>query len=229
MNIQEIVLRRSIPVVINSFNQFTYLKNIIEKFINNGFCNIYVVDQGSSYPPLVEYLSLVNAKFPQVCPIYLHKNNGSRWFLEQSLHDMFASECVIFTDPDMIFDVLAEDFISRLLHLSHKYQIAKVGPALALVNVNDSSIEFDGKRYSVREWESQFWANPIEDGVYSAGIDTTMCLFIKKYYSPNLFYKALRVAGDGFEVQHAPWMLNDRMPHDEREFYKHKAIWGWWI
>ena len=229
MIIQEIALRRTIPVIINSFNQFTHLKNIIEKFINNGFCNIYVIDQGSSYPPLIEYLSSVNANLPQVLPIYLQKNNGPRWFLEQSLHEMFASECVIFTDPDMVFDELSENFVSRLLQLSHKYQIAKVGSALSLTNVNDSTIKFEEKQYNVHEWESQFWTAPIEENVYSAAIDTTFHLFNKKYYANGLFYRALRVAGDGFEMQHAPWMINDPMPAAEKNFYKQsKTTWGWW-
>ncbi|WP_143541785.1 glycosyltransferase family A protein [Rhodoferax fermentans] len=219
MNVQEMVLRRTIPVVINSYNQLTYLKNLIQKFIENKFTNIYVVDQCSTFPPLCSFLSTINQNCPQVFPIYSDKNNGPRWFIENSVYHMFAAECFIYSDPDIIFDRLADDFVFRFLQLSHKYRVAKVGSALSLHNLNNSVLNVDGKLYSAYEWESQFWRAKAEEDVYNAPVDTTLHLFNKQYYSPVAFFKAIRVGGQGYEVQHTPWLINDPMPLAERNYY----------
>jgi hypothetical protein len=229
MNIQEITLRRTIPVVINSYNQLTYLKNIVNNFLNNGFCNIYIIDQGSSYPPLCEFLSSVTKIHPQVFVINTDANNGPRWFIEQSVYHMFATEVFLYSDPDIIIDDFSDDFVLRMITLSHKYQIAKVGVALSLSNLNNSFSVMYGKTYSITEWESQFWTKEIETHVYAAPVDTTLHLFNKQYYSPDSFFKAIRVAGPGFEVKHAPWLVNDPMPQEEKEYYAAaKNGWGCW-
>lgn len=228
MNVQEMVLRRTIPVVINSYNQLTYLKNLIEKFIKNKFTNIYVIDQCSTFPPLCEFLSNLSKIYPQVFLIYSDKNHGPRWFVEQSVYQMFATESFIYSDPDILFEDLADDFVFRLLQLSHKYRIAKVGTALSLSNLNNTILLVDGKSYSVMEWESKFWENSIEKDVYSAPVDTTLHLFNKQYYSPGSFFKAVRVGGVGYEVQHGPWLTNDPMPISEKNYYTSASReYGW--
>lgn len=229
MNLQEIALRRTTPVVINSFNQLFYLKNIIEKFLLNGFRNIYIVDQGSTYPPLNEYLKSINSIHPEVFPIFLEKNMGPRWFITNTAYHMFATECFIYTDPDILFETLADNFVFRFVELSHKYQVPKVGTALSLKDINGSISATPGKKFTIMEWEQQFWTDEIEKCVYAAPVDTTLHLFNKQYYSEELFYKAVRVAGSGFEVQHAPWLINDPMPAEEKEFYAAaKSGWGFW-
>lgn len=62
MNINEYVLRKTLPVIICVFNQYTYLKNLISKLNQNGFSNIYVLDQKSTYQPLINYLKDNNGK-----------------------------------------------------------------------------------------------------------------------------------------------------------------------
>ena len=58
--IQEILLRRSLPVVINSFNQYTYLKNLLGKLESDGFRNFMIVDNNSTYAPLLAYYDELN-------------------------------------------------------------------------------------------------------------------------------------------------------------------------
>lgn len=229
MNIQEIVLRRTIPVVINSFNQLFYLENIVKKFLKNGFKNIYIIDQGSTYPPLNTYLENIHSTHPEVFPIFLDENKGPRWFIANTVYHMFGTECFIYTDPDILFETLDENFVFRLIELSHKYKVPKVGSALSLKNLNSSLSATPGKKFTIMEWEQQFWTDEIEPNVYAAPVDTTLHLLNKLYYSDAAFYKAVRVSGTGFEVQHAPWLNNDPMPKIEKEFYASvKNGWGFW-
>lgn len=55
MNLKELFLRKTIPVIINSYNQKYYLKNIIEKLLSFEFKNIYVLDNLSNSESLIDY------------------------------------------------------------------------------------------------------------------------------------------------------------------------------
>ena len=46
---------RKIPIIINNFNRLTYLKDLIFFLEKNGYVNIVVIDNASTYPPLLEY------------------------------------------------------------------------------------------------------------------------------------------------------------------------------
>jgi hypothetical protein len=60
--------------------------------------------------------------------------------------------------------------------------------------------------------ENQFWQNRIQNEnyeLYNAWIDTTFCLYNKKYQSDN-FYLAIRVAGN-FTCKHLPWYKDSKL------------------
>mgnify|MGYP006360702291 FL=1 len=46
---------KSIPIIIISFNQYFYLKQLVDFLIKNEYTNIVIVDNDSSYPPLLKY------------------------------------------------------------------------------------------------------------------------------------------------------------------------------
>lgn len=223
ISVREIVLRRSIPVIINSFNQLAYLKNLVEKLLLARFENIYILDQGSSYPPLVKWLSGVYER-KEALPLFLGKNKGPHYFFISGLYKIFGGSFFIYTDPDVSWNNLASDFLSRLFDISEKYQVFKVGPALYIPEKYDTENikikDEKGNFFSVNEWESQFWKNEIELGVYNSPIDTTFHLFVPQYYSPGTpLITGLRVSGSGRTILHLPWHKSFFVPEEEREFY----------
>jgi hypothetical protein len=53
----------NIPILILSFNHLTYLRNVINWFRSHyPNSDIYIIDNASSYPPLLEYLSDIHGK-----------------------------------------------------------------------------------------------------------------------------------------------------------------------
>lgn len=46
---------KNIPIIIISFNQYFYLKQLVDFLIQNKYTNIVIVDNNSSYPPLLKY------------------------------------------------------------------------------------------------------------------------------------------------------------------------------
>ena len=51
----EITDYHDIPVIINNFNRLEYLKKLIESLEIRGYRNIYIIDNLSTYPPLLQY------------------------------------------------------------------------------------------------------------------------------------------------------------------------------
>jgi hypothetical protein len=226
MNVQEIILRKTIPVVINSFNQLYYLKNIIMKLKDNNFGNIIILDNLSTYDPLLNFYQEVT-KNNQALVIYYNANRGPRYFHQSGLYKILGNIPHLYTDPDIDFDKLDEAYLTTLIDVSNKYKIFKVGSAL---EIPDSSEMKPGlfmkpgdsnSEIPIVEWESQFWKNEFEPSIYNSPIDTTFHLFNPMYYSDNTPYLiGARIAKNNFIVKHLPWYNKNSIPNDEYLFYK---------
>src|SRR5271167_2766815 len=46
---------KQIPIIINNRNRFEYLLQLINSLENRGYNNIFIIDNDSTYPPLLEY------------------------------------------------------------------------------------------------------------------------------------------------------------------------------
>src|SRR5437016_2259980 len=53
---------KQIPIIINNRNRVTYLLQLISWLEKSGYNNIYIIDNNSKYPPLLEYYS--KTKYP---------------------------------------------------------------------------------------------------------------------------------------------------------------------
>jgi hypothetical protein len=228
MNPKEQILRKTFPVVINSFNQPTYLKNLIFKFKKNMFKNIVIIDNASTSHELIKFYEHVKNEDSEVTVLFYNKNNGPRYFHYNNAYEILGGSPHLYTDPDIDFDLLPDDFLCTLLNISEKYKCFKVGCALEIPppeklkdGLSYTATHLQNKIFSISEWESQFWENPIENQIYSAPIDTTLHLFNAKYFhDPSKFISGIRVARDGFVIKHLPWYKNDIIPEQEKLFYK---------
>lgn len=235
MDIREIILRRSTPVVINSFNQYFYLQNIVNKFLDAGFLNILIFDNKSIYQPLLDYLTSIKND-ARIMPVYYDGNMGPRYFFLSKIYTSIFGTCpFIYTDPDLTWSALADDFVSRFIDLTHKYKTFKVGSALTLplsYELKESlpKIKENGKVMDVIEFESRYWEIELEPGVYNSPIDTTLHLFNPVYYTNTSIITGLRVSGIGYEVKHSPWFKDDPCPLEEISYYKNLGTdWTNWV
>jgi hypothetical protein len=229
MTPREITLRSTVPLVINVFNQHRYLEDMVRQFSESQFRNIIVLDNGSSYGPLLDYYKQLTAE-RKVNIIYYNHNRGPHYFFLNNIHrHLFEHTPFLYTDPDLAWDTISEEFLTQLFEISHRYRTFKVGCALQLpsddtIKPNLPSFNFNNKSFTVREWEEQFWQDPIQKDIYAAPIDTTMHLFNPAYYtSGQALITGLRVAGDGMTATHLPWFKDDPCPPEEMNFYRSLA------
>lgn len=230
MTPKELALRKTVPVIFNSFNQPTYLRNLIDRLSSEGFRNLYVLDQASSNPDLLNYYR--GGASDSGCTIlYLGKNMGPHYFYLAKLYEMFEGYPVIYTDPDVYIDKLAPDFLTKLFALSEKYKAFKVGPALEIPSSDEiADLKFKNvdREYTIAEWEGRMWLNELESGVYDSAVDTTFHLFQPKYFTGGTHIGGLRVAGEGFTFKHMPWYKNNGVPQGELDLYKKLSAHSTW-
>lgn len=230
IDVREMFLRATVPVVINVFNQYTYLRQMIESLENNDFKSIVILDQASEFSVLNEYLNQLHREKRAVI-IKLPENYGPHWFYIHKIYNHMVSP-LIYTDPDLAFpSKLDGAFCSRLFDATKIYQVAKAGCALD-ISRPDLFIEANwraGERdWNILEWEQQFWSNQIDENVYEADIDTTFHLFNLDFYHGDNFFRAVRLSGEGFTMKHLPWYAEKQITVEEAEFYKHRTKYSSW-
>lgn len=247
-------MRETTPVFINSFNQPTYIMRIVTQLTNNGFKRIIVCDNNSRSRKVLALLEAWE-KTGAVQVIRLGANLGPHETFQRILSEQESP--FIFSDPDIeLPENLAENFVCRLHEISRRYRCRKVGPALEIPKFSESRDITMRHRilgdYGIAEWEQQFWQIEIEKNVYRANLDTTLFYwnpkvntdfrrqynFSRNNFRPRRFIKFIpkfaftdiRVAGEGFTTRHLPWYHDDKMPEDEREFYRQEAArWSTWV
>lgn len=204
---------KQVPIIINNYNRLEYPLRLIDYLTSRGYRNIYIIDNRSTYPPLLAWY--------EKCPftvIRLKENVGYLSFNKTDVHKMFADRYYVYTDPDILpAEDCPDDFIEHFYSLLQRYpQAVKAGFSLKIDDLPD---HFADKKHVI-EWESQFWKKPVEPDVYEADIDTTFAL-----YRPNFPVGSGRVGlrlrtGGRYTARHLPWYIDSANLSDEERYYQ---------
>ena len=212
---------KTIPIIIINFNQLFYLRQLVDFLQRRKFENIIIVDNLSTYSPLLEYYKTLKG----VTVEYMDQNYGHKVFYEnKSLQKKYGQGFYVVTDADINFyPDMPSDFMDVLLSLLNKHRqiVTKVGFAL---NIDDIPDQYKLKN-KVLNWEKVFWENEIEKNVYMVAIDTTFALYLPgfpKKNNKNTFYRALRIGG-AYRVKHGGWYQDSDNLTAEQEFYLNSA------
>jgi hypothetical protein len=205
---------QDIPVIINNFNRLTCLQHQIAWLEAAGMRNIYIIDNASTYPPLLNYYQEISHT------VYLlNRNIGFLALWKTILFQKFRDDYYIYTDPDIIPDEHCPlDAVNYFFKLLQKYSnIDKVGFGLKI----DDLPEHYPLKEKVQSWESKFWANEVEPNVYAAPIDTTFALYRTGSMGGSEL-SALRTGGL-YSARHLSWYINPSQLPDDEKYYIQKA------
>lgn len=210
----------SIPVIIISFNQYTYLKNLIDYLLNHEFKKIIIVDNNSSYKLLLKYLKEISNN-KEIEVIRLNKNYGHRVFwLAPNLYERYAKGYYILTDPDILpMSNKPMAYLSLFMQaLNTSIEATKVGFSLKIDDIPNTN----RNKEKIQEWESQWWTKRISNSLYKANIDTTFALYRPKYHTKSgRFLQGIRTAPP-FVAKHESWYIdNDNLTEEQNYFMQH--------
>jgi len=218
-------LASQIPIFIPSFNNPTYLANMIDQLFDLGLRNITVVDNGSTFSPMH---SLLQSLEERVAVIRKTRNLGPRHLFQDTESYRSLPDYFCLTDPDLKLNTeLPAEFLRELIDISEEHKVGKAGFSLDISD-RDLMIQDDFQigehTYKIWEWEAQFWKYPLAsknslNPAFKAPIDTTFALYNKTYFDPACYLDAVRISG-AFTCRHLPWYRERSLPADEEAFYR---------
>lgn len=183
-----------IPIILNNFNRLTTTKKLADDLLKLGYTNIHILDNNSSYPPLLEWYN--------ECPYTVQRcdhNHGQLAIYNSDYINKFKG-WVAYSDSDIELNLSTpRDFIEEMIRLAEKHGKIKAGLALKIDDLPDTKYG----NYIKRE-EAKYWNNLLEEDVYNAHVDTTFSVI--KVGEP-FTYDAIRLAGD-YTARHIPWYLD---------------------
>lgn len=203
---------KDIPIIINNYNRLEYLQKLISSLKSRGYNNIHILDNNSSYPPLLQFY-----KNTDVHVIYLDKNWGFRSIWESGIVKKFWNSYYVYTDSDMeLSPECPDDFMNHFLGVLERYpNCFKVGFGIKIDDLPDC---FRHKE-QVIDHETQFWVNEIEPGLYNASIDTTFALY-RPYTGTSTNSKKMNIrTGFPYLIHHLPWYINSDNLSEEDLYY----------
>jgi SAM-dependent methyltransferase len=166
---------RMVPIIINSYNRVACLKNLVNWLTNNGYRNLIVLDNASSYIPLIEYYSYAQ-RHNLFQLIRLNGNYGHLAIWEANIISALNIHTeYVYTDSDVIPDsVCPSDLVQYLQNILYcNDEITKVGLSLRVDDIPDTNKH----KKIILLWEKQLWKHPLARGLMLAGIDTTFALY----------------------------------------------------
>ena len=207
---------RDVPIFINARDRLGVMKKLIDWLLNAGYRKLIILDNLSTYPPLLEYYRALESD-SRIKIVRLEKNFGFKaLWLSNVLEQLQIATPYIYTDPDVLpIEDCPKDFVARLMKiLDANHEIRKVGLGIVWEDITF----FDKKFF--QELESNFYdGTRVGENLYHAQVDTTFALHSNvRHYSLRF---SLRTTGD-LRIYHLPWYFDyDNLPDDEKYYVEH--------
>lgn len=207
---------RDVPIFINARDRLGVMKRLIDWLLGAGYRKLIILDNDSTYPPLIEYFDALE-RDSRVKVMRLGKNLGFKaLWLSGVLESLKIATPYVYTDPDVLpIERCPKNFVKRLMKiLGDNHEVRKVGLGL----VYDDITFFD--KDAVQRAESEFYAGTkVGDNLHFAQVDTTLALYSNvRHYSLRF---SLRTTGN-LRAYHLPWYFDyDNLPDDERYYLEH--------
>lgn len=215
---------RQIPVIINNFNRLDSLTKLINSLEKRGYFNIFIIDNLSTYPPLLDYYR--DCRHPV---FRLDKNLGSSALWKSGLYRRFRSNYFVYTDSDVVpVEECPDDFMLFFLETLREHRFAqKVGFMMKLDDLPACNLMRD----YILECEGHFYTDyKLTDLLYRAPIATTFALYrpwAKRKHANGLV--EMYRTGFPYLARHLPWYQDTLNPDDEEKYYlEHLGHSTWW-
>ncbi len=208
---------KSVHIFINVRDRLECLTQLLNWFERAGHENITLIDNASTYPPLL--------KFMESCPyrvVRLKRNmrHTALWRIPE-FRGVLDEEWFVYTDPDVVpTEACPLDAVAYLYHLLQQFpNYMKAGLGLCLDDIPDS---YHLKR-EVILWETGLYGREIAPGAFQADVDTTFALY--RPQTPYITGPAMRTRGI-YEARHLPWYVDSINPNEEERYYRTHSLPG---
>ena len=186
---------KNTPIVINNRDRLDSTKALVESLYSRGYSNIVILDNGSTYQPLLEWYGTQNLAYVFFNDVTVQTHMTLDHLFHHTQHEYFVQllkdSWYVYTDSDLtLHSDVPENFIEDLINICAKYNVHKVGLGLKVDDMVEelyTSQEYWKLMKFMSEYESQFCHEDRlmpENGdiceLFRSPIDTTFAV-----YRPN--------------------------------------------
>jgi hypothetical protein len=196
-------------------DRLTPLLQLLAWLERAGQHEVWLIDNASTYPPLVEFLDTTHHHVVRLAHNLGHR---SPW-LSGSVQRYAHGRWFVVSDPDVVPDEGCPlDAVDHFRAALERHpDVDKVGFGL---RIDDLPAHYPLAE-QVRAWEARFWTEEVEPGLYRADIDTTFALYrpLDRRHEEN---RALRT-GPPYVARHLPWYSDPTALTEEERYYRAHA------
>jgi hypothetical protein len=221
----------SIPIFIISFNRLTVLKVAIESYRQLPGHSIIVHDTGSTYLPLLDYLSELER---QGAVIYRNRASISRWDDLNSVNDTVrdwlgkhpTSRYYCVTDPDIMLESACSDLFEF-----YEFMLKTRGPQVIgpMLRIDDIPHHYPLRERVISGHAAQYWDKEpcrIDWKGRSVGyqftrIDTTFGMYSRDV--PFQRYRAGIRTYEPYWARHLDWYIDPTNMQEDQRLYLSSA------
>lgn len=209
-------------VFIICYNRLTPLKAMCEYLTNTG-AEVWIVDNNSTYEPLIDWL--------KICPykvIYMLENYGHQ-VLWNEAYKFITDRYYCVTDHDLDLSQIPHDWIEVLKQgLIENKDVIKSGFSLQIDDLPENNYTKE-----VIAWETKFWQTERRGKFFLSDIDTTLAMYDRDRDFGKLpndrFFSAVR-ADKPYTALHLPWYLTkesiENNPEEKYYFENTHTYWA---
>ena len=223
-----------IPVIIN--NRDLMPQKLLRQILDlRGVGPIHLIDNASTYPPLLEWMSVRSYEFRNVA-IWRNSSNGgprAACRLVNTMRDAWTVQGIQYyatTDSDLDLEGVPVDALQVFSHeLAVTGSLVKVGCALRIDDLPDTRVGRAAKWNEGQHWKTGFPIGFSHIGVgenrvapaFQADIDTTFAVYRLNPPWTGAYGPSVRVAGE-YQARHLPWYHTDEnRPPDYQWYLQH--------
>jgi hypothetical protein len=202
---------KAIPIFINARDRFVPLRRLVTWLLQAGYERIYVLDNASSYRPLLDFYACMRDRV-HVVPLQANVGPTALW-KANILDRLNITGPFVCTDPDVVpVEGCPADALAFFWKVLQDYpDQTKVGFGLRIDDLPDHY----RLKQTVIAWELQFWERKIAPHLYDAPIDTTFAL-----YRPGARHDVSGIrTGFPYLARHLSWYENSDSPSDDHRYY----------
>lgn len=209
---------KSIPIIINNRDRLSPLKQLIHWLRNAGYTNLTLLDNASTYPPLLAYYQELRLSAPNIRVVELGDNLGHQALWRSGLlKKLHIHSPFVYTDSDIVptedcpHDVLAVFWNI----LANNPFVQKVGFGL----ITDDLPTNSGRKAEIQNNELDYWKYRLPSKApdqYLAPIDTTFALYRHGNYYDIPY--SIRT-GPPYTARHTDWYLDPGNLDEEASYY----------
>ena len=215
---------KNIPIFIINFNRLSYVKNQVSMLISKGYNNIHIIDNNSSYTPLLKWYENCH-----VDVIRLKRNYGHKVFWKCDLFEKYRNEFYVITDPDV--EPICEcpdNFVQIFFEYFKIFPLVwKIGFSLKIDDLPQNATLTS----EVVKWERKFNERIFKISkapLHYAEIDTTFALYGPDYLYDSLQKKWALRTDYPIQARHLPWYKCESDVTEEDLYYSKNKTNGWW-